>query len=656
MNYFSKLNAIHNTLDSVIDCTCDGDGCNKDCALKTAIQLPTVDVEDCDGNMTPVEALPVAVQGVVTVKQCTLPPKVDVEYVCNTDTNTLDEVVHVQPYNADGTLGVRTTTVTNLNIGCDEPKPDYEPVQECRGGTTYIVTYKYEEDDSQTEISSINTGIACNVTSNVDVLTSCDGTTKSVLIDWDKPTQVVFDDEQVLKVAIDTDCPKTEWVAEIEICDGTNTLVRKTTIDSTGTEVVSFYGDNWGVVPTPTVYTIGACVVELPSVDIEFIQGCSDIDGRRLIQKVVTDTITLIDTITLLESDLTTVVADGSVLVNCSGADYELLSQVCYEDSGNKYLVHTFINPTDETDNYKVWTDSQGDIVPEVTAATVCSSDCEAKMHFERCYDTGTGVITASGYLTTSSIGIESYTSATVLASTDPAINVGDDVLANIGTYTQVSCEPIEVPVDSDIIIDCAGTTQTEQVNQVVSIKGAENAIPVRIIEDCEAEILTDYEYVCNETTGLLDLHVFKTTDGVENTTPTITATTIACNTPTDTFDEETYCNATTGTTWIRTVSFDSAGVKTVLSDVDTTIACKSSITNVTLTEQNGSNTSIPAGFKSVTINNITGITTINGGYELWDGRRDNSISFGGDIGNSTNEILPAYTLVGGTWQWVGHL
>lgn len=64
---------------------------------------------------------------------------------------------------------------------------------------------------------------------------------------------------------------------------------------------------------------------------------------------------------------------------------------------------------------------------------------------------------------------------------------------------------------------------------------------------------------------------------------------------------------------------------------------------------------SVPAGLKSVTINNITGVTTINGGFALGAGRRVDSISFGTERGNNINEILPAYTLAGGTWQWIGH-
>ena len=63
----------------------------------------------------------------------------------------------------------------------------------------------------------------------------------------------------------------------------------------------------------------------------------------------------------------------------------------------------------------------------------------------------------------------------------------------------------------------------------------------------------------------------------------------------------------------------------------------------------------IPAGLKSVTINNLAGITTINGQFQLGDGRRVESISFSTDRGNCKNETLPAYTVTGGTFQWIGH-
>ena len=77
--------------------------------------------------------------------------------------------------------------------------------------------------------------------------------------------------------------------------------------------------------------------------------------------------------------------------------------------------------------------------------------------------------------------------------------------------------------------------------------------------------------------------------------------------------------------------------------------------TDLSLSVETGVDTSIPAGFKSVTINSTSGVTTINGDFELGEGRVVSSISFGTDRGNYINELLPAYTLAGGTWQWIGH-
>lgn len=128
--------------------------------------------------------------------------------------------------------------------------------------------------------------------------------------------------------------------------------------------------------------------------------------------------------------------------------------------------------------------------------------------------------------------------------------------------------------VDADILIDCDNNTQTESVNSRVSVVGSENPINVRIVEDCATSIVKDYEYVCNKDTGFYDLHVFTTTDGVENTTPLIVVTTINCDDDLTQYDEEVYCNATTKTQFIRTVSFDEDGTKTVISDVDSGVVC----------------------------------------------------------------------------------
>jgi hypothetical protein len=67
-----------------------------------------------------------------------------------------------------------------------------------------------------------------------------------------------------------------------------------------------------------------------------------------------------------------------------------------------------------------------------------------------------------------------------------------------------------------------------------------------------------------------------------------------------------------------------------------------------------GVNTSVPAGLKTVTINNLTGVTTINGAFALGDARRVDSVSFNATELSEARGLLPAFTLAGGTWQWVG--
>lgn len=129
-------------------------------------------------------------------------------------------------------------------------------------------------------------------------------------------------------------------------------------------------------------------------------------------------------------------------------------------------------------------------------------------------------------------------------------------------------------PIDSEVLVDCDGNTETASVNSVVSIAGSERTLNVRVVEDCGVKVTKDYEYVCNTSTGVQDLHIFTTTDGVENTTPIIVPTTIACEVEVKQYDEETYCNINTGTTWVRHVSFAQDDSVTIISDVDTGISC----------------------------------------------------------------------------------
>jgi len=72
--------------------------------------------------------------------------------------------------------------------------------------------------------------------------------------------------------------------------------------------------------------------------------------------------------------------------------------------------------------------------------------------------------------------------------------------------------------------------------------------------------------------------------------------------------------------------------------------------TVTTLALVSGNDSNIPAGLQSVTINNRSGLTIVNGTYQLGSGRRDDSITFNTDEG----ETLPAITVSGGHWQWIG--
>ena len=63
---------------------------------------------------------------------------------------------------------------------------------------------------------------------------------------------------------------------------------------------------------------------------------------------------------------------------------------------------------------------------------------------------------------------------------------------------------------------------------------------------------------------------------------------------------------------------------------------------------------SVPAGLKSVTINNISGITTIDGAFEIGNGRRVDAITYSATEIDRARGLLPAIALSGGTWQWTG--
>lgn len=70
-----------------------------------------------------------------------------------------------------------------------------------------------------------------------------------------------------------------------------------------------------------------------------------------------------------------------------------------------------------------------------------------------------------------------------------------------------------------------------------------------------------------------------------------------------------------------------------------------------TATTSAGSNTSVPAGFSSVSIVDLSGTVTIT----MSDGSTYQLTSTGETLVQvaSGNKSLPAYTISGGTWKWV---
>lgn len=79
---------------------------------------------------------------------------------------------------------------------------------------------------------------------------------------------------------------------------------------------------------------------------------------------------------------------------------------------------------------------------------------------------------------------------------------------------------------------------------------------------------------------------------------------------------------------------------------------------NVTQPLSNGVNTSVPAGFRTVLITSLSGINVINFGnpsnFQIGNGRRPDGTVLSGEQMNYKNGILPAITITGGTWQWIG--
>ena len=77
------------------------------------------------------------------------------------------------------------------------------------------------------------------------------------------------------------------------------------------------------------------------------------------------------------------------------------------------------------------------------------------------------------------------------------------------------------------------------------------------------------------------------------------------------------------------------------------------SFAEVTHAVSAGTTSPIPAGFKSVRINSLTGTTIVDGVYELGGGRRDSSLTLSATESSRVDASLPSISLVGGTFQWI---
>lgn len=87
------------------------------------------------------------------------------------------------------------------------------------------------------------------------------------------------------------------------------------------------------------------------------------------------------------------------------------------------------------------------------------------------------------------------------------------------------------------------------------------------------------------------------------------------------------------------------------LAEIVDALACPPESTQ---TIESGQDINVPAGLKTVTINNLNGVTAIDGGFELGNGRRPDSLSLDSTNHPCINGLLPEIVLTGGSWQWVG--
>ena len=234
------------------------------------------------------------------------------------------------------------------------------------------------------------------------------------------------------------------------------------------------------------------------------------------------------------------------------------------------------------------------------------------------------------------------------------------------------------VAPDYEKVVVCDSVTNTYHVISSSFLAGVET-----VLADVDTTIPCNLDVINNETVtvcnnGFIEYHTFTTTNGVRNATPLVEVSAISCGVVENDLvrtnwlpicvdgaewyvGERSEFNNTTGVETLVKVYKEGADGAIVLVAPTGTITegyCPSIVTPAVQVDQThvlvSGTGNVPAGLKTVTINNITGITTINGGFALGNGRRVTSISFDATELSEVRGLLPAYTLAGGTFQWVG--
>jgi len=167
--------------------------------------------------------------------------RVDVEYICDSDTDTFHAWTTVS---VNGVPGAPTTEDTG--VPCD-PAADFETHVECRAGTRWVVLQSIDGDGVPTELTATDTGESC--TGDVTIVNTCDD-----------PVPVTICDPPAPVIEVDT-----EFVCDTDL--GVFVAVQIVTTDGVP------------AAPTTTATTI-PCVPEpapVVTVDVEYV--CNETSG-----------------------------------------------------------------------------------------------------------------------------------------------------------------------------------------------------------------------------------------------------------------------------------------------------------------------------------------------------------------------------------------